>query len=193
MINITYDVDGVLNNLTEHVLKKLNIEENKIVYYNIWDNNGLLKEQKEAILKYFNTPQTFRELQLVEGAENILDIEETGKAKVNIYSANLNEEILSIKTEKLVKHIKNMSYDRINMICIGLREQKKPIDTDIIVEDSLQNILMYNKKTKRILIDKHYNKFETYNINNEEENIIRARSLLEANSIIKSIVLNELI
>ena len=63
---------------------------------------------------------------------------------------------------------------------IYTHDLEKNVVTDILVEDSLKNIIKSDVKVKSIIIDKSYNKAETYGYTDEELNIKRVRNLTEA-------------
>lgn len=186
VFNVVYDVDDVLNNLNDYVMLKIGKKSAR--YYNINLCDEFTQEEKERIYEMFGDSTVFSKLSSVDGADEICDIESTGKAKVWINSSNYNKDVAEIKYPWLLKHIPNLNKDRIRLQ-IGKGEHKECCDfADIVVEDCFTNLLKYSDKVIKILIDKTYNQAETYGTTDRDSSIIRVNSLREANELIYAII-----
>ena len=187
-IRIVYDVDDTLNNLNDYVHEKLGIKT-RADRFTIRECKVYSVEQQDAILEAYGDPETFKNLSYVPGATDIFDIEELGNIEVYILSRNFNSDIADIKTESILREIPGATVERIEMQ-IGNGEGKR-IDelADIIVEDCLDNCLKYDKEVIKIIIDKPHNKLETYGLSQEDcPNLIRVKSLLAANQVIRDLL-----
>lgn len=189
MINIVYDVDDVLNNLNDYVCDKCGVDYNSIVQFNILKNEGITKDDANRLLESYSDPFTFTQLRFRDAAYHICDIEKEYKGvRVSIHSNNFKREIADIKTKALLKEIPGLSLDKISME-VGTHSSKSADkDADFIVEDNIENLLKYEDRVFRILIDKPWNKAETYGLNDKDYNIFRVKSLEEANDIIRKII-----
>lgn len=189
MLHIIYDVDDVLNNLTDRMCQFVGVEPN--TFYRIEDNDHYTDDEKRRCFEFFNDPDAFAALDFVPGATEIFEIEKTSKARVSIMSCNYNQQIVDIKMHKLLTRIPGAAPEKIQMQL--LRGEDKVVDpsADIIVEDCLANCLKYPLDTLKILINKSYNQAATYNVNESAWNIRRVDSLLEANQLIREIIMEE--
>lgn len=189
MLNVVYDVDDVLNNLNEYVFNLLNLSPPD--RFNIYECNYYTDEQKRQVMEAYKSWEIFTHLQFVPGASEICDIEKTRKAIVWINSNNFTEEIAQIKYKSLTEYIPSLNKERIIMqIMNGDTHVTKECipSTDIIVEDCLLNLSKYGKDTYKILIDKTYNKSESYGSTDKDLGIIRVKDLLDANRHVEKIV-----
>lgn len=188
MINVVYDVDDVLNNLNNYVCDKLNIDSSKLDNFDIRKCSRLTAQEQENILDMYGRPDTFKNLTYVRGAEDICEIEKTGKALVWINSKCFNQEIADIKAQTLTEAIKGLNPDRL-IFQIGTDQKKSGLDfADIIVEDNLLNLRKYSTKTIKYLVNKFHNQSETYNTTDIKEKLIRVPNLIEANRQIRKYV-----
>lgn len=185
-IKIIYDVDDVLNNLNSYIFGKLGLPWGK--RYLVTECTCYTKEQVDTLIKMYGDPEVFRNLTFVPGAKEIFDIERTGQAEVFIISRNFNQEVANVKMESLLKHIPNAKPDKIDMQIGSGNNKKIDESADIIVEDCIENCIRYPFDTIKILIDKPNNQAEAYGICEEEHNIFRVGSLIEANNLISAIV-----
>ena len=185
-ILIIYDVDDVLNNLNQYCLDKLGLPWG--TRFNTYENECYTKEQADDLMEAYGDPETFRNLELVAGAEDIFSMLNEDKAEVKIVSRNFNQDVADVKMEWLLENIPNASKDKIEMQ-IGLGANKKVhTEADIIIEDCITNCLKYEFRTIKLLIDKPNNQSEVYGIDEKAENIIRVKSLIEANALVKMMV-----
>lgn len=188
IINIVYDVDDVLNNLNAYVFNTLKVPAAS--RFNIRECTEYTKEQQDEILQMYSNPETFRNITYVEGAREICDVEKSGRARVWINSRNLTQEIAEIKQKSLLESIPDLKANQIEMQ-IGAGDKKKISSfADIVIEDCLGNILMYEKHTTKILINKNHNQAKSYGISDSKEGIIRVPTLVHANLIIRKMVDN---
>lgn len=188
-INIVYDMDDVLNNLNNEVYSTLGIPHllNKQKRYIVTENTEILtKEQMEAILKLYGDKGLFERLKPVRGIERILNIEKLlpNKAFVHIHSTSFNADIIDVKRQFIKDNIPGFSNDRINLLLGKDKEAFK--NADIVIEDSLENLLNYDDSTIKILKNKSYNQFNSYGI--VKTDIIRVNDLIEAVDTIEHIL-----
>lgn len=183
---VVYDVDDVLNNLNNIVFNKAGVE-GKVTRYYTHENEGLTKSEMAEMNNLYANPDTFRVLEYNEGAERICDIEKTGFADVFTYSANFNPLISRIKYDSLISAIPNIKPDNIELV-ISSGHKHARRDTDIIVEDSADNIMLYSDDVIKILIDKPYNQENKYPELREVKNLVRVDTLVDAVNLIEDIV-----
>lgn len=179
MKNIVYDVDDVLNNLNGVVYSSLGILHLYKIQkrFRATENLGTLDEKTvAAIIEKYEDPKVFEQLSPVKGIERILDVEKIDTdAAVHIHSLNFKEQIAFIKRAFLTENVPNIKESNINLV-VGTH--KEPFANAFsITEDSLENLLLYEPCVHRILIDKPYNQFESYGINNKEVGILRVDCL----------------
>lgn len=177
-MKITFDVDGVLNDITGYLMRKINAEK-EFKYYYITENSEFTDAEKESILKGYDKLDTFVNAGFVSDAKRILEIKEED---LYIYTYSNTKEILDFKRQELIKM--GINPDHITD-AIYTHDLEKNVVTDILVEDCLKNIITSNVKVKSIIIDKSYNKAETYGYTDEELNIKRVSSVSEAVDYIK--------
>lgn len=183
---VVYDVDDVLNNLNNIVFNKAGVE-GKVTRYYTNENEGLTKSEMAEMNNLYANPDTFRILEYNDGAERICDIEKTGFADVFIYSANFNPIISRIKYDSLISAIPNIKPDNIELV-ISSGHKHARRDTDIIIEDSADNIMLYSDNVIKILIDKPYNQENKYPELMEVKNLIRVDTLVDAVNLVENIV-----
>lgn len=176
-----YDIDDVLNNLNEEVYSTLGIPHlyYKQKRYKVRENVGILTDkQMDSILNLYSDNSLFERLRPIRGIERITNIEKQlpNKAVVHIHSISLNEDIIRIKERFIRDNIAGFNSERANLALGHNKDAFK--NADIIVEDSLENLLKYGSNTIKILLDKPYNQFNNYGI--VKTDIIRLNDLEEA-------------
>lgn len=177
---IVYDVDDVLNNLNDVVFNTLGINQHIQTRFKITENVDTLSPiDMERIISAYGDTKIFEQVQFLPGAKLIYDAEARG-AIVRIRSSNVNQQIADLKMAKLLSEIPGATREKITMfVGHGVKKEIDP-EADIIIEDSLENLLMYQRDKVRILIDKPYNKYYSYRVNNSIERISRVPSLMSA-------------
>lgn len=185
---IVYDVDDVLNNLNGYILTKLGLPEPN--RYNVMECSMYTSEQKEQILQMYREAETFKHLEYVPGAKEICDIEKSGRAEVMINSSCLSEEVAEVKLHSLLTHVDNLKESKIHFDLTNASNRKRTIDgADIVIEDCLANLQRYGEDTRKILINKSNNQAAEYGTCDLKDSIIRVNSLLEANEVVRRLVL----
>lgn len=188
-LRIVYDMDDVLNNLNEVVATAVGIKETQLTRYNINEIPELEPGQKKAILSCYRTPSIFKQTKLMPGAERICDVEDSGVADVYIHSISLSPEIIPIKLAKLADGIPRLSPDKISLVLgSGGSDKEAYENTDIVIEDSMANVLKYSNNTIKILINKSHNKAEDWGVAESKLQIIRVNSLVDAVTIVERLV-----
>lgn len=187
MINIVYDMDDVLNNLNDVVFSRQGIYHKlvKLKYFDINKNKNMTKYEKSEILKSYSNPDIFDKLELVYGAERILDIQKkySDKVKVWIHSLSFNDKIAQVK-ERFIRD--KMQWFNMDNTILEVADTKSVLDfADIVVEDSLEYLVKCKSEFK-VLIDKSYNQSENYDV--DSSNIIREKGLNKAIDKVESIV-----
>lgn len=181
---IVYDIDDVLWGLNKRVAKNIGIDENKITHFVIHDNYLLNKEQQDAIMSEYRKNETFENIEWYDGIEDILKPTKLG-IDVLINSNCLTERMAELKTEQLMNVI-NIQKEKIrcNIINPSIATKKKiDEDTDILIEDSPFNISISPAKLN-ILIDHPWNSSEHALELIKNKNVIRVKTLKEANELI---------
>lgn len=199
---IVYDVDDTLWNLNETACKVANIDVNKITVYSFNKNPNLTPEEKERLLEAYSSPAVFRLCNFYEGHDRIFDLEQSGEAEVWISSANLSENIISVKLSRLKSEIPNINMQQVAMTCKADTTAKVTdavyqgrVPGDILVDDSMLNIINGEFKYN-ILIDKLYNREDGEKLLDEtpdarNKNIIRVPNLMAAIELVEKIVRNQ--
>lgn len=182
-MRITYDIDGVIIPLIETICRKHGIDFNKITEYSISKCDRLTKKEKSLIYREFTNVEIFRAAGIYDGA---LDINEIAQRNdVFIDSNNVVQDIAFYKAELINRIIPSVKDIKLSVSIKG----KDFKETDIVVEDCVANLLD-NIQVYRagILITRPWN--TSFN-ERDHSKIIRVNSLVEANSIIKSITYKE--
>lgn len=194
-ISITYDMDDVLNNLNESVYANLGLLDKlaRLKRFNNEKNTDILSDEEIGKLyKAYRNPECFKNLSPVLGTDRIMDIEAKypDKVEVSIYTHAMNESIDEIKIGFVEEYIPKMPLNRVHITHGEVKEALKGVD--IIVEDNLENLLRYEYDTIKILIDKPYNKFESYPELRQQlanaGNLMRVTNLHEAITLIETLV-----
>lgn len=196
-MNIIYDMDDVLNDLNESVYRTLGLSDKfaQLKRYYVTENvelGILTQEQGKSVLSLYENPETFKRLSARKGIERIMDIESHHKDRVcvSVYSQSLNKEINEIKYDFIKEHIPNMPLDRVHITNTEIKEAKA--GASIVVEDSIENLLRYDKSVIKILMSKSYNKYENYqDLKEQIDNsgtFIRVYSLEDAITVIEGLI-----
>jgi hypothetical protein len=179
MINIIFDVDDVLNNLSTFAFQKHGLPLPH--RYRIRECEQYTKEQQDAVLATLADPETFKLLDLQHGIDRLIELNEVPGARVGINTASFNSEIVEVKKVILDFVMSKLDPDMIFMPLINDGDKKANFDyTDIIVEDSMENILSYGRQVHKVLIDKTYNQAREYGIKDSDYGIHRVKTLDEA-------------
>ncbi len=162
-INVVYDLDGVLNQLNEYVFDELGISQKLCIkHYNIYKNTDTLsRNEMESIINMYHNAEIFGNLQLVPGARRIKNVKNVVNNKINviIHSLCYNTMVKSVKREWIKNNLG--LYNECVKLEVG---SSKGIikSADIVVEDSLEQLLKYDREVVKILINKTYNKHGKY-------------------------------
>lgn len=188
MNTVVFDVDDTLNNLLENTLRLANIDKDEIrniTKYNLVENKNLTKEQIETIFSLWKRPYTYETCEPHFGIRRINNIIQ--RSNVLIHSHCTTVEVAEAKIKWVQKYLA-LSRKRFIMDAMDLGKPKTHLENvDIVVEDNLQYLLNYNAKHK-ILITKYHNNSDNYGIRDEDYNITRVNSLLEAIEIIEGVL-----
>lgn len=182
MRKVVYDVDDTLWNLDGTICNILSIDISLIVTYRVFDNPYLTEKQKNDIFSMYGNPDIFKRLEFYPGIERIFDLEKEGKAEVWISSANLNNAVRDIKLRRLME-IPNINKEHIRLT-VGKNVHQGRVNGDILIDDSLQNIVDSNFEYN-ILMDMPHNRDLSMA---KDKNIIRVRTLQEAVDIVEKII-----
>lgn len=181
MVTVVYDLDGVLNNLNEVVYGRYGLLDKFMRQrrYNIKENGNLFNEEEQMlVLNQYKDINTFKNLSAIKGINKILDIKRKYKdgVKVVVHSLSYDSRVPIEKERFIREHVEDSGLLELNFEVGESKGLYK--GADIVVEDSLENIIGYSDKTKKILIDKPYNKFEAYGI--DGRGIKRSKDLMDA-------------
>lgn len=181
MVTVVYDLDGVLNNLNEVVYGRYGLLDKFMRQrrYNIRENGNLFNEEEQRlVLNQYKDINTFKNLSAIKGINKILDIKRKYKDRVKVVVHSLSyDNRVPIEKERFIReHVEDSGLLELNFEVGESKGLYK--GADIVVEDSLENIIGYSDKTKKILIDKPYNKFEAYGI--DGRGIKRSKDLMDA-------------
>lgn len=185
-LNVVYDVDDVLNNLNEYVFKQLGVTW-RPRRFNVRECTDVSTEFQDKIIGMYGSPETFENLDWVDGAHEITSIEADGSAKVWINSNNFSDTIRDIKRHKILTELTEINPNRVVLQVSGSND-KKAVNADIVIEDHIINCLKYSDWAIKILIDKTWNQPDQYEIAEDFYHIIRVGSLLEANQAVREII-----
>lgn len=159
---ISCDIDCVLNNLVQVVLEQYNadsgdeLNEDQIINYNITD----FTMAGYDISKYFISDYTYTNMKWdVQWVADIIDNNE-----FDIYfTTSTNPNDCKRKFESLVKAISQVSsksedfiYNYVQSHFIRM-ENKQLIRADIIIDDCIDNLQLWNDKVYNILVSKPWN------------------------------------
>lgn len=185
-LNVVYDVDDVLNNLNEYVFKQLGVTW-RPRRFNVRECTDVSTEFQDKIIGMYGSPETFENLDWVDGAHEITSIEADGSAKVWINSNNFSDTIRDVKRHRILTELTEINPDRVVLQVSGSND-KKAVNADIVIEDHIINCLKYSDWSIKILIDKTWNQPDQYEIAEDFYHIIRVGSLLEANQAVREII-----
>lgn len=172
-MRITFDVDGVLNDITGYILDKYGVTE-ELVYYDINKNEHISEYARKGILLGYSLLENFEKAGFLDDA---LRLAELPLDNVYIHTLSCNDYIAEYKRKYLMDTI-GVPYG--NIYLGDYYSEQKMVSTDILVEDSIENIVNANTSIKNIIIDKSYNKAETYGYTDRQLNIERVASLSDA-------------
>lgn len=187
MLNIVYDMDDVLINLNNTVCDMLKIPLSTITLYEIKKCPFLSDDEKERMLKAYARVETFQLARFNPGATRICGVQASGEAEVFIHSTSLTQEIADLKYQRLTSTIPGLKGTNINLVS-GTHEKPVFVGTDIIVEDSLENMLKYPETTIKILVDMPYNQYENYGVDPSKHRIVRVTDLNSAVNMVDALV-----
>lgn len=181
-MKITFDVDGVLNNQSEYIANKLGLNYSKWTQYYLWDNTGEIRDNADIILEAFKNVDMFKDCGYLPGIERLMELNNRHDIELEINSHNFTEEIMNYKRKSLKEKI-GIKDNQIHLALVDRELKEKVVDTDILVEDKIENIKSSNIRVKAILISQPYNIWQEL-----PENTVRAESLNDAINIIEEII-----
>lgn len=176
-MKVVYDIDDTLWGLNKKVCERLNIDEEKIIKFEIYGIDGLTKSQQDAIIKEYGNADNFRNILWYDGVLDILEIEKLG-AKVHIKSNSVSEEIANLKYKQL-KKILDIEDERIHLHVIKTKDcKKKELDNDmeIFIDDSPYNIV--NSTAKVNIMLNH-----PWNMGKDAEEILNGKKVIRFNTL----------
>lgn len=141
-VKIFYDVDDILHNLTERTAARVGVDMSLWIDYRIQDSPYYTPEQVEQIVRTFEEPDIFQEMQFYPGAEAILAPRQLG-AYVGLNTNSFTQAVADTKMPQLLAHVPHLcESDVINNICGAAGALRKELDpqTFIFVDDSPYNI-----------------------------------------------------
>lgn len=171
-MKIVYDIDDTLWGLNKKVCEKLNIDENKIIKFEIRGIGELTEKQQDAIIKEYGNADNFKDIDWYEGVLDILKPEALG-AEIHIKSNSVSKEIAKLKYTQL-KSLINISDDRLQLHIITAKDCKKKKldgDMDIFIDDSPYNIA--NSTAKINIVLNH-----PWNMGKDAEEIMKGKKII---------------
>ena len=157
MVKITFDLDGVIIPNIEKSCELFGIDYTKITTYKINDCKLLTEEEKAKIKSGFTRAEIFEYSGTSFGSEYMEDLAQ--KCEMHINSLCGSDEVKEYKKELLKKLIPSLNFDNINLGDCGEFVVKLFDETDVVVEDCLENLLNnYDKFKRAYLIDHLYNR-----------------------------------
>lgn len=184
---VVYDCDDVLLGLNEVAHQIVGIDLEKRRYYNIRkETHCLTEEQMDSMIRAYNDVETFKKAKLYDGSDDILDVEKQGLAEVYIHSLSYQKEIAEYKDWLLRGKYPELPIERLWLEC---GEDKSAMENiDILVEDSIDNVMKSKAKLGNILVRKTYNRPENYGTTLEQLRAIEVENLKQANMVVKLVL-----
>lgn len=162
MIKVIWDVDGVLWDINDYIYKKLGIESeySKRIHYKV-ELMGYSKEVEREIVRLYGDKEVFENVEFDDGVDEINKLELEGVCKSFIHSHNYTEEVAEIKRRRLTEKLVEIPKSRMRLDVLRGTEVviKELEESDVVVEDSLDNLINCKAKLK-ILIEQPYNIME---------------------------------
>lgn len=172
-MRVTCDIDGVLIPITEYIKKEKGITA-VMTRYEIREND-MSDTDKETLLSGYTVLDNFKQAGLSEGTELLKCLQGEGHSLV-LNSMSCTEDIMEYKRKV---------FEGYGELQLSMYQKVKEIEpTDILIEDSLENLMNTEVYVDRILIDKDYNQSENYGSTDTELGIKRVRDIEEAISYI---------
>lgn len=137
-----FDVDDILWGLNEKVAEILGYDGNLITNFSIRKCTKIDADTQEKIIALYGNINTFKEMKFYEGVEDLLRLEEAG-VEVSICSNSMTKDIAISKTEQLLRKIKGLREEQLQMNIISEKtHHQKDIKSGIwvLVDDSPYNI-----------------------------------------------------
>ncbi len=139
---VIFDVDDILWGLNQKVADILCYDVNRITNFSIRKCTQVDEETQSKIIALYQNVNVFKNMKFYEGVEDLLMLEEVG-LDVSICSNCMTKEIGIEKTEQLLRKIRNLREEQIQMNIISekthhQKEMKKNVWT--LVDDSPYNI-----------------------------------------------------
>ena len=184
---VVYDCDDVLIGLNEVAHKIVGIDLDRRVYYNVRkETHFLTSEQMDSMIQVYNDVETFKRAKFYDGSDDILEIEKQGLAEVYIHSLSYQQDIVDYKDLLLRDKYKELPKER---FWLEYGERKSVMENiDILVEDSIENVMKSKAKLGNILIRKTYNRPKNYGTSLEELRAIEVSNLKQANMVVKHLL-----
>lgn len=180
-LEVVFDIDGVLNTMTETACDELGINPTDLIQYEISTNPRLTEDNKNNLYRLFGDVEFFKRIYVIPEISRLKEIQDTGRANVSIHSLSWNREIAEFKKQMLRERLNWLPRKRVILEVNGVDSIKNDTENcDILVEDCITNIVKSKPRNMGILIKKSYNRPETYNIDVKEHNITEVNSLNEA-------------
>lgn len=140
---IVFDMDDILWALNKRIADRHGIDHNKLVTYSIFENPILSDNEKEAILRAYNDPSVFEDIEWFDGADRIMVLEQFG-ARVFINSNCYCEEIARAKYEQIHRLIDIPDSQLVlNVFGDTYKDGNKEIGEDVFafIDDSPRNLI----------------------------------------------------
>lgn len=157
-VKVFYDVDDILHNLTERTAAHVGVDMNLWVDYHIQESLYYTPEQISHIVRTFEEPNIFQEMQFYPGTEAILAPRQLG-AYVGLNTNSFTQAVADTKMPQLLARVPHLcESDVINNICGATGALRKELDpqTFIFVDDSPYNIAKSPAQVN-VMMKKPYN------------------------------------
>lgn len=185
---VVYDVDDTLWGLDDLLYEDIGLSLDSSTVYSVGNNPNLTEEQKLYLLKGYADPEVFKRCQWYSGFERVFDLEVSSEASIWISSANFNERVKDVKFHRLTSEIPNINPEHVKLT-VGTSYYQGRVPGDVLVDDSLENVLKSNFKFN-VLLDKPHNRISFKELSEQcpEKIVVRVNNLNQAVDAVEKIV-----
>ncbi len=140
-IQIVYDLDDVLWDLTSLALQRAGIGDKKQTDFRVDRDPAFTDKEKDQAIAAFSDAQNYEDCEFYPGAEDIFDVA-SPEVEVSINSNSYSPEVIATKKQRLIEAYPNLSIEHQQINLVTPDSNRKEIGADVLVfiDDSPYNI-----------------------------------------------------
>lgn len=140
-IQIIYDLDDVLWDLTRLALQRAGLGDKKQTDFRVDRDPTFTDEEKDQAIAAFSDAQNYKDCEFYPGAEDIFDVV-SPEVEVSINSNSYSPEVIAVKKQRLIEGYPNLpiEHQQINLVTPDSNRKEIGADVLVFIDDSPYNV-----------------------------------------------------